>query len=62
MSGTAAYMDGAGLALARDRPFDLVLLDVGLSDADGFSLFTELCADAAVGGAPVVFLTARGTR
>ncbi len=61
-SVTAAYTGGAGLTLARERRFDLVLLDVGLPDADGFSLCVELCADTAAGGVPVVFLTARETR
>ncbi len=61
VSVTAAYTGGAGLKLAREQSFDLILLDVGLPDTDGFSLCTELCTDAAVSGVPVVFLTSRET-
>ncbi|MCZ6486836.1 MAG: response regulator, partial [Gammaproteobacteria bacterium] len=56
-----AYTGSAGLALARERRFDLVLLDIGLPDADGFSLCRQLCADAATQEVPVIFLTARET-
>jgi len=62
VSVTAAYTGGVGLKLAREQSFDLILLDVGLPDADGFSLCTELCTDASAGGVPVVFLTSRETR
>ncbi|MCZ6798420.1 MAG: EAL domain-containing protein, partial [Gammaproteobacteria bacterium] len=58
---TTAYTGSAGLALARERRFDLVLLDIGLPDADGFSLCRQLCADAATQEVPVIFLTARET-
>jgi diguanylate cyclase (GGDEF)-like protein len=56
-----AHTGSAGLALARERRFDLVLLDIGLPDADGFSLCRQLCADAATRDVPVIFLTARET-
>jgi DNA-binding response OmpR family regulator len=58
---TTANTGSAGLALARERRFDLVLLDIGLPDGDGFSLCRQLCADTATEDVPVIFLTARET-
>jgi two-component system OmpR family response regulator len=52
---------GAGaLRLARDRPFDLVVLDVMLPDADGFEVVRRLRGDGL--RVPVIFLTARDTQ
>ena len=49
---------GAGaLRLARDRPFDLIVLDVMLPDGDGFEVVRRLRADGS--RVPVIFLTAR---
>ena len=45
-------------AVARERP-DLVILDVGLPDVDGFSVCSRIRSDGFDG--PVLFLTARGT-
>ena len=45
-----------GLAAARDRPPDLVLLDLSLGDADGFDVLTEL--RAAYPSLPVVVVSA----
>ncbi|HEV2757677.1 MAG TPA: response regulator transcription factor [Actinomycetota bacterium] len=46
-----------GLALARTGEFDLVILDLGLPDRDGFSVLGELRArDRSL---PVIMLTAR---
>ena len=51
--------DGAGLADAlAKKPPDLILLDVGLPDADGFALLRELRADNPV---PVIMLTGHDT-
>jgi two-component system, sensor histidine kinase and response regulator len=47
------------LAAAAERP-DLILLDVMLPDADGFTLCRELRAEAATRDIPVIFLTAKG--
>ena len=50
--------NGAGaLRLARDRPFDLVVLDVMLPDTDGFEVVARLRRDGL--RVPVIFLTAR---
>ena len=44
------------LATVQGKCFDLILLDIGLPDANGFDLFHDL---RAVCAAPIVFLTAR---
>jgi two-component system torCAD operon response regulator TorR len=49
--------DGAGARLALGRgPVDLVLLDVGLPDEDGFSLIREIRRRSDL---PVIFVTSR---
>ncbi|MBO0770205.1 MAG: response regulator transcription factor [Actinobacteria bacterium] len=48
------------LRLARERPFDLVVLDVMLPDVDGFEVVTRLRRDGC--RVPVIFLTARDTQ
>jgi two-component system, OmpR family, response regulator len=48
------------LRLARDRPFDLVVLDVMLPDTDGFDVVRRLRRDGR--RVPVIFLTARDTQ
>jgi len=52
-AGTAAE----GLRSLRERPPDVVVLDVGLPDQDGFSLLPHIRAESDV---PVIMLTARG--
>jgi len=49
----------AALALARSAGPDLILLDVGLPQLDGFEVCRRLKADAATRSLPVVLLTAR---
>jgi two-component system OmpR family response regulator len=50
----------AALRLARDHPFDLVVLDVMLPDTDGFEVVRRLRRDGC--RVPVIFLTARDTQ
>ena len=45
-----------GLAALTDRPFDLVILDVGLPDVNGFELCKQIRRQSEV---PLMFLTAR---
>src|SRR5207253_4106603 len=56
---TTADTAADALPLARDRPFDLVVLDVMLPDGDGFEVVRRLRRDGF--GVPVIFLTARDT-
>ncbi len=56
---TTADTAADALRLARDRPFDLVVLDVLLPDGDGFEVVRRLRRDGF--GVPVIFLTARDT-
>jgi two-component system OmpR family response regulator len=57
---TTADTGAGALRLARDRPFDLVVLDVMLPDTDGFDVVARLRADGC--RVPVIFLTARDTQ
>jgi two-component system, cell cycle response regulator DivK len=47
-----------GLAAARERPPDLILLDLGLPDIDGWECARRLKADPVTRGIPVIALTA----
>ena len=47
----------AGLRAVRARHPDIVILDVGLPDGDGFELLRRIRAES---GVPVIMLTARG--
>jgi two-component system OmpR family response regulator len=57
---TTAQTGAGALRLARDHPFDLVVLDVMLPDTDGFEVVRRLRRDGL--RVPVIFLTARDTR
>jgi two-component system, OmpR family, response regulator len=57
---TTADNGSEALRLARDRPFDLLVLDVMLPDTDGFEIIRRLRRDGC--GVPVIFLTARDTQ
>jgi len=50
--------DGAaGLAAARDRPPDAIVLDIDLPELDGYSVCRALKADPATAHIPIVMLT-----
>lgn len=49
-----------GLALIRASHPDLVLLDVGLPDTDGYDVCLQVKSDGATSDIPVIFLSARG--
>jgi DNA-binding response OmpR family regulator len=51
-----AYTGSEGIATAHDTLPDLVLLDIGMPDQDGFSVLAELRRSSDV---PVIMLTAR---
>ncbi len=53
---------GRGLELAREKLPDLILCDVTMPGMDGHQVLEALREDAATGGIPFVFLTARGDR
>ncbi len=48
------------LKLLKERPFDLVLLDVMMPDKDGFEVCRQIKQDARTRTLPVIFLTAKG--
>jgi two-component system OmpR family response regulator len=54
---TAAESGAQGLRLARERQFDLLILDVMLPDIGGFEIIRRLRADG--NRVPVIFLTAK---
>jgi two-component system OmpR family response regulator len=57
---TTAETGTEALRLARERPFDLVVLDVMLPGADGFEVVRRLRRDGS--RVPVIFLTAKDTQ
>lgn len=50
------------LAQCAKGVVDLLLLDVGLPDLDGFEVCRRLKADLSTAGIPVIFVTARGSK
>ena len=48
---------GQAVALAVQEDFDLIILDVGLPDIDGFEVLQQLRGQGV--GTPVIMLTAR---
>lgn len=60
MTVSAARTGAEGLALIRERHPDLVLLDVGLPDTDGYDICLQVKSDGATSDIPVIFLSARG--
>src|SRR5690349_6885686 len=57
---TTAETGAGALRLARNRPLDLVVLDVMLRDTDGFDVVRRLRSEGC--RVPVIFLTARDTQ
>ena len=57
---TTADTGADALRLARDHPFDLMILDVMLPDGSGFDVVRRLRTDGRQ--VPVIFLTARDTQ
>jgi two-component system, OmpR family, response regulator len=57
---TTAENGAEALRLAREHPFDLMVLDVMLPDTDGFDVVRRLRRDGS--RVPVIFLTARDTQ
>ena len=55
-----APLPEAGLAAAREKDIDAVILDVMLPGMNGFETLRRLRADDAAGNLPVLMLTARG--
>src|SRR5882762_6278066 len=51
---------GAVELCLKERP-DLILLDIMLPDSSGFEICARLRNHAAMAGAPIIFLTARGS-
>jgi DNA-binding response OmpR family regulator len=50
---------GAGLSMAFTETPDLIILDLGLPDYDGYFLMESLSEIPGLGGVPVIVLTAR---
>jgi PAS domain S-box-containing protein len=66
---TAVVADGATqammllrLAVAQDRPFDVLLLDLNMPDIDGYGLARMVCADPTLAHTPTVMLTSSAQR
>ncbi len=51
----------AGLEALRNNSFDLVLLDLGFPDSDGFEFLREIRRDASLQSVPIIVLTAQSS-
>ena len=60
MNVSVGRTGGDGLALIRELHPDLVLLDVGLPDTDGYDVCLQVKSDSVTADIPVIFLSARG--
>jgi DNA-binding response OmpR family regulator len=58
---TCADSAQAGIAAVADRVPDLILMDVGLPDGDGFALAERFRGEPALRDVPVIFLTGANT-
>lgn len=64
LEGNGCQVDWAdtglgGLALAQQKDFNLIVLDIELPDTDGFQVCQKLKADPQLAGIPVVMMTTR---
>lgn len=60
MTVSVGHTGGEGLSLIRELHPDLVLLDVGLPDTDGYDVCLQVKSEGATADIPVIFLSARG--
>ena len=58
---TGAHTGTEGLRLARERRFDLILVDVMMPDIDGYEVCRRLRSDPDTATTPIVILTARSS-
>lgn len=58
MQPLAAYGGIEGLEKARKENPDIIILDVMMEDKDGFAVAKEVAKDEALGGIPIIMLTA----
>ena len=58
---TGAHTGTEGLRLARERRFDLILVDVMMPDINGYEVCRRLRADPLTATIPIVILTARSS-
>ncbi len=58
---TTAYTGREALELCRRENINLVLLDVGLPDIDGYAVCRDLKSDPRTADIPIIFVTARGS-
>ena len=58
---TTAFDGATGLARAKEQRFDLILLDLGLPDMEGFAVLQQLKQHPDIQAAPVILLTGRSS-
>lgn len=61
LAPTGAATPSAGLSAARDSGFDMIFLDVGLPEMNGFDLCTKIRGIPGHDRTPIVFLTGMAT-
>ena len=56
----SAYSGAEGLALMREQPPDLLMLDVLMPEMDGFAVIEAMQASADLAAVPIVLISAKG--